>query len=288
MKIKSECIPCLIDRAKFEADIIFETEEEKLKALVEIMRRISENLSENSVPAVLGTIRERILMEFSGKKDPYKELKEIDIKAAKEILGIAKSFYEEKQGLEALLRIAATSNSMEYGVRGHEFNVAEFKQQFKTILNENLVGNLEEVEKAFSKYSKILYLLDNAGEAIFDIFIAEELKKLGKEIILSPKSEPIINDITASELREFAKEFEIVPSGACIGVILEEVEEEFKKLLFNKEYLIFAKGMGHYETISEFHDKLKGRIIHVFRAKCESVSKEIGVKRGSLVVKLVV
>ena len=172
MKIKSECIPCLIDRAKFEADIIFETEEEKLKALVEIMQRISENLNENSVPAVLGTIRERILMELSGKKDPYKELKEIDIKAAKEILSIAKSFYGEKQRLEALLRIAATSNSMEYGVRGHEFNVAEFKQQFKTILNENLVGNLDEVEKAFSKYNKILYLLDNAGEAIFYVFIA--------------------------------------------------------------------------------------------------------------------
>jgi hypothetical protein len=41
--------------------------------------------------------------------------------------------------------------------------------------------------------------------------------------------------------------------------------------------------MGYYETISEFQDKLKGRLIYVFRAKCLPVAQSAGVKKGDLV-----
>lgn len=288
MKVKSECIPCLIDRAKFEVDLVFNNEEDKISTLIEILHKISEEININSVPATLGTLRERIIKKRSGMYDPYKELKQKDIQIAKKLLPVAVNYYKERKSMESLIRIAAASNSMEYGVRGHDFDPEKFKNRFLDILEEELYGNPEEVENALSRYEKILYLLDNAGEAVFDILIAKELKKMGKEVLLCPKSEPIINDITIQELKEMVREFKCIPSGPCIGVVLEEAEEEFKKILFNKKYLILAKGMGHYETISEFHDKLKGRIIHIFRAKCESVAGEVGVKRGSLVVELVI
>jgi uncharacterized protein with ATP-grasp and redox domains len=54
---------------------------------------------------------------------------------------------------------------------------------------------------------------------------------------------------------------------------------------------VIAKGMGNYETISEFEARaelgLSGRLIYVFRAKCEPIASNIGVKKGELVAKLV-
>ena len=47
---------------------------------------------------------------------------------------------------------------------------------------------------------RILYLTDNAGEVFFDVFVIRELIKMGKEVIVSPKSAPIINDATIEDL----------------------------------------------------------------------------------------
>jgi uncharacterized protein with ATP-grasp and redox domains len=41
--------------------------------------------------------------------------------------------------------------------------------------------------------------------------------------------------------------------------------------------------MGNFETISEYHDRLTGRLIYIMRAKCEAVAAEVGVPRGKLV-----
>jgi len=43
--------------------------------------------------------------------------------------------------------------------------------------------------------------------------------------------------------------------------------------------------MGNFETISEFDEKLAGRLIYIMRAKCEPVSMMMNVPRGTLVAK---
>ena len=43
-------------------------------------------------------------------------------------------------------------------------------------------------------------MTDNAGEVFFDVFVIRELIKMGKEVIVSPKSAPIINDATIEDL----------------------------------------------------------------------------------------
>ena len=105
MKVKSECIPCLIDRAKFEVDLVFNNEEDKISTLIEILHKISEEININSVPAALGTLRERIIKKRSGIYDPYKELKQKDIQIAKKLLPVAINYYKERKSMESLIRI---------------------------------------------------------------------------------------------------------------------------------------------------------------------------------------
>ncbi|MDF2954949.1 MAG: House-cleaning carbohydrate phosphatase [Candidatus Alkanophagales archaeon MCA70_species_2] len=296
MKLRYDCIPCLFDRAKFECDLAFgeRNEEVKKRALRELLEFLLEHYE--APPSLVGTQRERIIQKFS-RKDAFSKIKEESYKTALEILPTAVEFYETcEDKLEALIRIAAAANSMEYGVKDHRFDNETFKREFHSVLSEKLNSNLTEIKKAFRRYDKILYLTDNAGEIVFDVFVANAFEKLGKRVVLSPKSAPVLNDATADELRRFEAELrrmslsipEVVPSGACIGVCLEEAEEAFLRIFWDASFLIFAKGMGNYEALSEFDERLKGRLIYVFRAKCKPVARSVGVRRGELVAKLVV
>lgn len=299
MKLKPECIPCLIERAKYECDIVFNEDREKLRALKEFTAFLSEhlNLSELKPPPFFGTERERILKRRSGVKDPHGEVKRRSNEVAKKLLSEASQFYDAASDkIEALIRIAAVANSMEYGIKGYSYSEADFQHEFVHTLNENLKWDRQSIRSAIKNREKILYLTDNAGEIFFDVFVIRELIKMGKEVVVSPKSAPVINDATIEDLKEAGISYleercKIIPSGAYIGISLGEVEEEFLDVFSDERYLVIAKGMGNYETISEFEARdefgLKGRLIYILRAKCEPVARSMGVRRGELVAKFV-
>lgn len=290
MKIRSECIPCLFERAKFECDLAFgEDEAGKLKALNEIASYAAEKINPETVPAQLGTERGRIIIKLSGVDDPYRELKHKSNMAGREILATAKEYIDAcDDRVLGLLRVAAAANSMEYGVRGHEFDDERFKKDFMAILDEPVSGNLKDVLKAIKRSRTILYILDNAGEAVLDKLVVDELIMMGKDVFISPKSEPVINDITKEEAIGLGFDRDkILASGSYVGVSIEEAPNDFLEKLFDPNILIIAKGMGNYETLSEREEEFQERLIYLLRAKCSSVAGSIGVKQGTLVIDLV-
>ncbi|MGB7533913.1 MAG: ARMT1-like domain-containing protein [Halobacteriota archaeon] len=305
MKPKSDCIACLVERTKYECDIAFNDDSEKIRAMEEFIAFLMAHLGEEGkAPAFFGTERERIIKRRSGVKDPHREIKRRSNEVAKGLLPEVSDFYDAavaKSGnkLEALVRIAAAANSMEYGVKGYFYDDDAFKDDFVHTLSENLNWDKDVITSAIKERNKILYLTDNAGEVFFDAFVIRELIELGKEVVVSPKSAPVINDATTEDVKEAIEKVgisdsglvKIVPSGSCIGMSLEEAEEEFMDVFCDDRYLVIAKGMGNYETISEFEARaelrLSGRLIYAFRAKCEPIASNIGVKRGELVAKLV-
>ena len=350
MRPKSDCIACLVERTKYECDLAFsssENEREKISALREVLAFLVEHLGEEGrSPAFFGTERERIIKKRSsasgGARDIHAEVKRRSNEVARGLLPVARKFYEaaasgareraergraERGGggkIEALVRIAAAANSMEYGVKGHSYDDAVFKEEFVQTVNERLNWAREEVVSALEGRERILYLTDNAGEVFFDAFVVKELvEEFGKaEVVVSPKSTPVLNDATTKDLKEafacvgvreskgervpegeggvpegegegWRGRVRVVPSGSCIGVSLEEAGAEFLEVFSDERYLVVAKGMGNYESISEFEAKPelrlrgRGRLLYIFRAKCEPIASSVGVKRGELVAKLV-
>ncbi|MHC1577363.1 MAG: damage-control phosphatase ARMT1 family protein [Candidatus Methanospirareceae archaeon] len=361
MRPKSDCIACLVERTKYECDLAFsssENEREKISALREVLAFLVEHLGEEGrSPAFFGTERERIIKKRSsasgGARDIHAEVKRRSNEVARGLLPVARKFYEaaasgageraergrasKRAGwggagtIEALVRIAAAANSMEYGVKGHSYDDAVFKEEFVQTVNERLNWAREEVVSALEGRERILYLTDNAGEVFFDAFVVKELvEEFGKaEVVVSPKSTPVLNDATTKDLKEafacvgvreskgervpegeggvpegeggvpegegegWRGRVRVVPSGSCIGVSLEEAGAEFLEVFSDERYLVVAKGMGNYESISEFEAKPelrlrgRGRLLYIFRAKCEPIASSVGVKRGELVAKLV-
>lgn len=290
MKITSYCISCVFDRAKFESDLAFYNEEEKLKALKKVAELVCENLKPGVTPAFIGTKRSKIIAELSSKRDFYMEIKKRSNEIATELLGKVIQRYEEekseKERIKALLKISAIANSMEFGVKGHSFSFENFEKEFVRLYKSEVRGNISKAVQYIRKNDKILYILDNAGEVIFDKFIAEELRKMGKEVIISPKTKAIMNDVTVDDLKNLNfSDFKILPSNDNVGIDFESAEENFLEVLFDKHVLIISKGMGNYETLSEREKEFRGRLIYALRAKCLPVASSLNVEKGSIVVK---
>lgn len=281
----SSCYGCILDRAKFEADLLFSDDEAKREAMEELLDFMV--LSKGTVPSLVGTQREEIMKRRSGNPDPYREMKAESNRVATALLPLTKKFYDGAEDkLEALIRIAAAGNSMEWGVKGHDFDVDSFEGDFGETLMENLDGDLQEVRRRIEIFDEILYLTDNAGEIVFDLFVIDRLMEMGKRVVIGPKTGPVLNDVTADELEEMTRN-PIEATGPVIGLSLEKVRPELLRLLKDDDFLVIAKGMGNFETMTEFDDFLKGRLIYVMRAKCEPVAAALGVARGSLVVRAV-
>jgi uncharacterized protein with ATP-grasp and redox domains len=281
----SNCYTCILDRAKFESDLVLSSEKEKKAVMEELLDFMA--CHKGGVPATVGTERERIVKRRSGKIDPYKGLKDESNRVARQLLPMAEGFYSMSENkLEALIRIAAAANSMEFGVKGHDFDNSTFGGVFAKTLNEPLYGDLEEVKRRLDAFKNILYLTDNSGEVIFDLFVVDRLKEMGRRVVIGSKSEPILNDVTAEEVSRMT-EGEVISTGGVVGTSLECIRPEALKLLQSGEWLVISKGMGNYETISEFQGRLSGRLIYVLRAKCEPVAAAMKAPRGSLVVKTV-
>jgi uncharacterized protein with ATP-grasp and redox domains len=279
----SNCYSCLMDRAKFESDLVFSDDAPKKEVMEDLLDFMA--CHKAGVPALVGTERERIIKRKSGRADPYRDLKDGSNRVAEKLIPVAREFYEQSENkLEALIRIAAAANSMEFGVKGHDFDNSTFALVFSETLQERLAGDLNEVKRRLEAFANVFYLTDNCGEMVFDLFVVEKLEEMGKRVVIGSKSEPILNDVTAEEISALTKT-KVVPTGPVVGTTMEDSSPEALKLLQDESWLILAKGMGNFETMSEYDDQLKGRLIYVMRAKCEPVAMVVGVPRGTLVVK---
>ena len=112
------------------------------------------------------------------------------------------------------------------------------------------------------------------------------LKKMGKRIVVGSKSEPVLNDVTVREL-EAMSDVDVIATGDVVGTALDSLSDRARSLLLDPGWLILSKGMGNYETISEYEKMLAGRLIYLMRAKCEPVAAAVGVPRGSLVARAI-
>ena len=283
----SNCYPCILDRAKFECDLVFSQEEEEKKkaAMEELLDYMAGH--KGGVPALVGTERENIIKRRSKNHDPYQKLKEESNRVALHLLPLAEEFYEKADDkIVALIRIAAAANSMEFGVKGHDYDNRTFAGVFLNTLSENLHGDIGEVKRRLGGFGNIFYLTDNSGEVVFDLYVIAKLVSMGKRVVIGSKSEPVLNDVTVKELSALTDmKVEVIPTGNVVGTALEHLDPRACAFLFDPSWLILSKGMGNFETISEFEKRLSGRLVYIMRAKCEPVANVIGVSRGTLVAK---
>jgi hypothetical protein len=133
---------------------------------------------------------------------------------------------------------------------------------------------------------EVLYLADNAGEVFFDLPLIRWMRRLTR-VIYVVKALPVQNDATPEELKQAGIEAElgeVITTGtATPGIDFSLASAQFKHE-FEAADIIFAKGMGYYESLSEL--PAQGRVFHCLKAKCKPVADSLGVPVDSYVAML--
>ena len=291
MKVEAECAACILSRAAAEAKEATTNPALRFRAMSELLRLMNREFRPTSVPADLGTKRDRLIKRISGNDDPYKRNKRISNEKALKLLPYAKKIVEEGYAQQDRFKraclCAIVGNIMEFDIPGHKFTFGSLRKSFREAAKDLVVDDVGSIYELAKKARTVLFLTDNAGEIVFDTLLVEQLKNMGLTVIVAVKGGAIINDATLedAEVSGMSKIADkIIATGTdAVGFALKEVSPEFLEV-YNSVDLVFAKGMGYAETLTEY--KLKKPHALLFRTKCNPVANYFGVPKEKNVAKL--
>ncbi|MEM1915511.1 MAG: ARMT1-like domain-containing protein [Candidatus Nezhaarchaeales archaeon] len=285
MKLKPECIPCILDVRRRELEFLELEEEEASKVMIEVTKYMSKILSANMNVTRLASLVYRRFKELT-LKDPYFYIRERALSMFNEIKDFCLRVVDRLEGYKRFneaVKLSLLGNSFDYGVA--EFEPPELRS-IAELLNSMIIEK-DQVPQLYemSKAAKIVFLLDNVEELPFDYVLLSELKKLGSRVTVIAKSGTFQNDTTIDDARMVGLHKlvdRLIESGSDgSSVFLDEVSEEVKEELTTSN-LIIAKGMAHYEYIAD--TPLKAKTFFLLRAKCKAIARDLGVNVGSYVV----
>ncbi|WP_459201111.1 damage-control phosphatase ARMT1 family protein [Methanococcus sp. CF] len=290
MKIKPECALCITRQVVDVAKEITDDKSEQFKIISWGIEKISEAYGESSVPSFMGTEIHRYIKEMTKNNDPYKNLKNVANEFALKYLKDVEKLLESNDELERLqnkVKLSIAGNVIDFGPYSTGVDVEK-------MVKDTLDGKLDidfsnELLNDLKNSKKIFYTCDNAGEIVFDLPLIKELKNY-VEVVVSVKGSPILNDATLEDVKTAGidKITRVITSGTdAIGIRFEESSKEFIDE-FNSCDFVIAKGMGNYESLTEYEEKHgkseKIPVYYILKAKCEPVAEHIGVHEGDNVL----
>lgn len=276
MKISYECGPCFLRQAKEALDLSTDDEALKMEIMGDIFKYLSDIFKDGTNSNGTGSKMHRMIIERTGCADPYFKEKIEGNEIALKYLPDVKKILKKDDSLENYVKIAIIGNILDFGAFTLEDDIERVIKQ--SLEKELTIKHIEEFEQALKTHDKVLYLVDNTGEIVFDKLLLNKIQKYDLDITIAVKSVPILNDATKKDaidagLDEFG---EIVEIGCgTVGYVDSEISEEFREI-FNSHEFIISKGMGNYEGLTEI-DLSSKEVFFLLCAKCYTISRHIGV-----------
>jgi uncharacterized protein with ATP-grasp and redox domains len=278
MKLAPDCYECLRRLLCQATDLATDDASLKQRAMEEAKKILDNEFSYNQLSIVIATKIHKIVREVINNPDPYRAMKESEMTVARELY--PELSYRYKDDLRGCLKLAAAANAIDF-----------FREPGS--IKDNIRGPVrfaiddsEQFEAKLKDVGKVLYLADNAGELYFDLPLVKWMKQFA-QVIYVVKPSPVQNDLTLEDVRKSGLEGEfgkVISTGiASPGVVFSSASAQFKQE-FESADLIFAKGMGHYEALSELTPE--GKCFYCLMAKCTPVADSLGVPLNSYVAML--
>jgi len=281
MKTHLDCFPCFFKQTIIAVRL--GTRDESLQA--EVIKGVLDEIRATDMsqpPAYSTTFLHRKIRQMLGR-DPFKEIKSEYNQIAMGLYPVLKQNVQKSSDpLWTAVRLSIAGNVIDFGI----FTSVDIVGTIEKALNSTItVDEYKSFKESIEKNSEILYLLDNAGEIVFDRLLIEVLVAMGKRVTAVVKGSPVLNDSTVEDAKETGLDdvCEIIDNGSdCVGTILELTSPEFNKKFSNSKFII-SKGQGNFETL--YAEKTsQNKTFFLFQSKCDVVSKEIGVSKGSMLL----
>jgi hypothetical protein len=278
LKATIDCLECIAKQALRAARIATDDPALQRRIFHEALARIPEMDLEKS-PAVLSLVCYQAAAELTGNSDPYRELKHEQNALALELEPELRELVAQSEDpLVAALHLAAAGNVIDLGTT-HADDI-DVRATVEQVMRERFaIDHTKAFKKALTGCEDLLYLLDNAGEIVFDKLLIEQLLQ-HTAVTAVVKRGPIINDVLLEDAEQVGLT-ELCPvidnGGAFVGSPLDLVPPAFLERMRRADVII-GKGQGNYETIDDF----PGDVYLILRAKCEVIARHMGVRFGQV------
>jgi uncharacterized protein with ATP-grasp and redox domains len=278
MKVSPECYDCL-GRLICQAGRLATNDELlRQRAVGKATNVLDREFSSVQISIAIATKLHEIIRDVTGNPDPYRTVKEDELVVAGELFSKVKGHY--KDTVNDYIRLAAVANAIDF-FRSLDDVTEDIKKPVEFAIDDS-----QRFEAELRKASKVLYLADNVGEIYFDLPLVKKMRQL-VDVKYVVKPSPVQNDATVEDVKEAGLEGEfgaVMTTGvASPGVILDLASNQFRQE-FKTADLVFAKGMGHYESLSELPEE--GKVFYCLMAKCRPVANSLGIPLNSYVAML--
>jgi len=287
MDIRPECVPCLMKRVLFQAELANNGTE--FDALKEAMKVFSAEFKEGVNSAEVATKVHTAAYNAMNLKDPYIELKLRADEVAEKYMNAAERYISSSADpIRAAILVASIGNIMDFGLKEAISDPDQFGGKFKDMMDQGIGhDDSETIKEILSDASSVIYIFDNCGESQLDKLLIRRIRAAGTKVIGVVRGEPILNDVALSDAIRTGLDKEVdkmfTTSEFRIGLKLENLSEDLKKEITSASLMI-AKGMANFEALSD--QKVPIPVAYILRSKCAPVADALGVPIGINVVKV--
>lgn len=303
MRTTPTCLPCLLKRVGFEADLTTDADtpsherQRRRDAAQTAAEAILAERHDPTAPRVntdLATELHRAVYAALDHADPYVDLKahanRVALQVRPSLWRWASDAPDEIERLTRLLQLSVAGNVVDFGIAGSA-DPADLEAVVRTAarvsLDAGIASALIEHLDRLTAADEVLLLTDNCGEVALDVPLTAWLAARGHRVTVLAKPAPILTDATVDDvlavgLGEVATDVGTI-GGNSVGLIAAEQPEALQQRL-RQAGLIIAKGMGYWESLSDH--PWWGPRLHLLKTKCGPVAASVGVPEGTHVARL--
>ena len=276
MKTYLDCYPCFLRQALSAARRAGASPEQQHGILLATMDQLR-SLAADATPPEMAERIHRLVRAETGDPDPYRQAKQDATRQALALLPRLRDLVRTSADpLDTAVRIAIAGNIIDQGV-AESF---ELEATLERVLTQPYARDgLAALRQALAGTDAVLYLGDNAGEAVFDRVLIEHLSRPVTYVV---KGAPIINDATREDAIAAGLDAvaEVIDNGSqAPGTLLDRCSAAFRER-FHRATLVIAKGQANYETLSDS----PAPIFFLLQAKCGVIAGDLGVKVGDILL----
>jgi damage-control phosphatase, subfamily I len=269
MKVTENCYGCL-KRLVEQTIALSRGDRSALFASINLLDGL---WKKGGTPPLIANSLLRHIKEITGVSDPFGPSKKMEFDRAIDAAKRLDSFFPST--LEGVLKFSALGNSMDHFLQDSFDPLSFLFSAPMDIIRGTIYNNREEA---------VLILGDNMGDFLFDLKLIGFLKGLGKHVYYAVREHPVQNDLSMKDVAAFDLTGfydNIISTGTDEVGIQRAHLWGTMKALWEGGAVVIAKGMGNYETISEFNRERP--VIHILKVKCVPVGETLDHPIGSYI-----
>ncbi|WFO74788.1 DUF89 family protein [Desulfurococcaceae archaeon MEX13E-LK6-19] len=291
MRTYPPCIQCITDVRLRDIRSAAADPDEAIEKQLELLSVIrNEFVRGGELTMIASRIFYRLTKIMPEVVEHYRIIKRRAIDDSWKMISKYKKLIEGLDGYDKFrlaVKISIAGNAMDTGVAGHE-PPKEISEE--TILSTPItVDHTREIYNLLKEGGhRILWLFDNAGEAVLDTILIGIIREMGNKVVGAAKEDPgFQNDLTISDA-EYAgldKYLDKLISTGYMGssIHLNRVSNDLLKELKEAD-IVIAKGMAHFEYLHEID--LGKPTVFLLMPKCDIIALVSGGKKGTYVALL--